>query len=217
MIAYSNGICAICKEEGILHQYKHRGNTWTDWLHQSNDGHVLFCGTSKRLNVTFADFFNENSSFWGEDDDGDILEQAQVRRRKYWQNRQLPPRYRYTPIACSSSSTASTATAPVGDHISEPKQQIVTQEHPSEEVIITETPLATTTNIEPETDPLPTEPTKTVINNWADFWRCDIGVNVIPANTKKKKHMNPGKSGKTNQSQTSYIMNGKHQAHLTMA
>ena len=28
--------------------------------------------------------------------------------------------------------------------------------------------------------------------------------------------MNPGKNGKINQSRRSYIMNGKHQVHLTM-
>ena len=41
------------------------------------------------------------------------------------------------------------------------------------------------TDTQPEYDPT-TEPPKTTINDWADFWRYDIGVNVIPADTRRK-------------------------------
>ena len=45
-------------------------------------------------------------------------------------------------------------------------------------------------------------------NDWADFWRYNIGVNLIPANTKRRKLTNPGKNGKTNQFHKNYMMNG---------
>ena len=35
----------------------------------------------------------------------------------------------------------------------------------------------------------PTEKTLTSTNDWAKFWYYDIGVNVIPANTREKKPM----------------------------
>jgi hypothetical protein len=47
----------------------------------------------------------------------------------------------------------------------------------AEELAVTDTQL--------EYDPT-TEPPKTTINDWADFWRYDIGVNVIPADTRRK-------------------------------
>ena len=55
------------------------------------------------------------------------------------------------------------------------------------------------------------------INEWADFWRYDIGVNVIPANTRKKKPMNPGRNGRIIQFLKNCMMNGKRLELLTMA
>ena len=54
----------------------------------------------------------------------------------------------------------------------------------SEEITARAEELAVT-DTQPEYDPT-TEPPKTTINDWADFWRYDIGVNVIPADTKRK-------------------------------
>jgi hypothetical protein len=54
----------------------------------------------------------------------------------------------------------------------------------SEEITARAEELAVT-DTQPEYDPT-TEPPKTTINDWADFWRYDIGVNVIPAHTERK-------------------------------
>ena len=47
------------------------------------------------------------------------------------------------------------------------------------------------------------------INDWADFWHYQIGVNVIPADTKTKKHMKIGHNGKINLFLMNYMNNEK--------
>jgi hypothetical protein len=114
-MVYSNQLCPLCQKEGIEHRYTYKGNSWSEWLHQSNDGYLTLCGTAKRFKCTLTDLFDDNSSFYREMDNTDpltLLAQEKVRRRIYWQNRQLPPRYRYTSTACSSYTAAAT---PVGD------------------------------------------------------------------------------------------------------
>ena len=47
------------------------------------------------------------------------------------------------------------------------------------------------------------------INDWADFWYYIIGINIIPADTKKKRLMRIGLIGKITFSLKRCIVNGK--------
>ena len=46
-------------------------------------------------------------------------------------------------------------------------------------------------------------PQSTILNDWSDYWFFEIGVNVIPANTKDKNTFENWSNGKINQ----YLMN----------
>ena len=52
------------------------------------------------------------------------------------------------------------------------------------------------------------------VNEWADFWYDEIGVNIIPADTKKRRHMKIGYNGKTSQFLMNFMSNEKRMANI---
>ncbi|MDN5847029.1 MAG: hypothetical protein L0H53_12230 [Candidatus Nitrosocosmicus sp.] len=54
------------------------------------------------------------------------------------------------------------------------------------------------------------------VNDWADFWRYDIGLNVIPADSRKKGHTSSGLIGKTKPLMRNSMSNGKLKMLLVM-
>ena len=177
--------CLQCHKKAIEHHYSYNGEKFTEVLHQDVDGSVAVCTIGVPSSLM--------TRFWNDDYSDLPFDKEKARRQQHWNGRQLPPRF-------SSHTTVAPAIEADGQckdaitTVTDDTVQSFTTE-PTTAKTTADVGLASTETTFPDShtnnnkeNPSPASvPGYKIINDWADFWRYDIGVNVISANTRKKE------------------------------
>ena len=183
-MAYSeHELCPSCSKEGVRHEYSHDGEKIIEYLHEKEGGYVVVCCIGGLFSALIRRFNDDYSDIF--------LDKEKERRQEYWRGRQLPPRLvSRTAVepAIEDDVHCNVATTTVSDDAAQPSVAKPTTTQTTEALggasIETRSDNCLASN---KGDPSPgSEREYKSINDWADFWRNDIGVNVIPADTRRK-------------------------------
>ena len=165
------------------HNYSRDGEKFLEFLHEKEGNYVVVCCIGGSLSALMRG--------WNDDYSDISLDKEKERRQEYWKGRQLPPRLvSRTTVepATEDGIQCNIATTTVSDDEVQLSVAKPTTTQTTEALGVAS--LETTRDnctASNKGDPSPgSEPEYKSINDWADFWRYDIGVNVIPADTRRK-------------------------------